>query len=327
MKLVRFFTSLVISLFFLTHIRFVYAVENSSVHERLYQAVLNDSPGEIRAAVQSGANVNYSKANKSLLFWAIVLNKAEAAKVLVEIGSVIDESCIEQALKMHIPSICRTVPSGCTTTESTNCTTSCNSSIPNDISFAVLLAKKAGMDIDKTYNGATLLGYALGCGEYESLIQLIRMGASPEKIYCGAYACCVDFEIIIRVYKELLNQNYLVNKLLICDPWSAWLSYSDNSDKIIEFLINNGADPNYIEAYDKEIMTPLGKALLYGNVSVVRALLSRGADVNQKITSSNTGYKPTMPLYYVMHCNSLVGCSHRKPQVIELLLSHGASFD
>jgi ankyrin repeat protein len=59
-----------------------------SLQEMLFDAILNDSPSEIRHAMRLGASINYPKDGKTPLFWAISFHRTNAAKYLLDHGAI-----------------------------------------------------------------------------------------------------------------------------------------------------------------------------------------------------------------------------------------------
>jgi hypothetical protein len=59
-----------------------------SLQDTLFEAILNDSPEEIKAAIQAGANVNIEKEGKRPLMWAVAFHRTKAAQCLLEHGAI-----------------------------------------------------------------------------------------------------------------------------------------------------------------------------------------------------------------------------------------------
>ena len=87
----------------------------------------------------------------------------------------------------------------------------------------------------------------------------------------------------------------------------------EGSFKIAKFLLEHGADVNYrTDTTD----TPLGYAVMYGNLDLVKLLINHGADVNKK------GLYGRTPLHYAV----LEGeWSQEYKEIIKILLKHGAN--
>jgi hypothetical protein len=67
----------------------VQMVRIKSLQDMLYSAILNGSIEGIQFAVQSGADVNRAIDGKSPLLWAILLEKSNVAKCLVQYGAAL----------------------------------------------------------------------------------------------------------------------------------------------------------------------------------------------------------------------------------------------
>jgi hypothetical protein len=59
-----------------------------SLQDMLFEAILNDSPAQIKHAIQAGANVNAEKEGKRPLLWAITFHRTNAVRCLLENGAI-----------------------------------------------------------------------------------------------------------------------------------------------------------------------------------------------------------------------------------------------
>ena len=59
-----------------------------SLQDMLFEGILNDSPSEIRRAIQAGANVNLEKEGKRPLLWAVTFHRMNAVRCLLEQGAI-----------------------------------------------------------------------------------------------------------------------------------------------------------------------------------------------------------------------------------------------
>lgn len=94
--------------------------------------------------------------------------------------------------------------------------------------------------------------------------------------------------------------------------WNMALSVAviANQPKIVNFLLENGANPN--DPQDEE--PPLLHAALHGLDEIAELLIRHGADIHA------TGYRGKRPAIQMA-----ASCGH--PSVVELLISHGANVD
>lgn len=72
------------------------------------------------------------------------------------------------------------------------------------------------------------------------------------------------------------------------------LSLMLNNEKIIEILLEHGADPNTVFGHNK--MSPLHYAVQFRHQSIVRQLVNHNADVNLRDLNGNTPYD--LAVYY-----------------------------
>ncbi|MFP4497477.1 MAG: ankyrin repeat domain-containing protein [Vulcanimicrobiota bacterium] len=111
--------------------------------------------------------------------------------------------------------------------------------------------------------------------------------------------------------RAVLNCSFEVNKMDIFQEKNPVKTKKKERDelcfKIIEFLIENGADINCV---DKKQTTPLFVASYFGSEKIVKLLLEKGADVNAKDIKGST------PLHKAMN-----SADHR---IVKLLINKGA---
>lgn len=58
-----------------------------TLQDRLFEAILNNSYSEVRQAIREGADVNQEKDGKSPLLWAVLFQRTNAAKCLINHGA------------------------------------------------------------------------------------------------------------------------------------------------------------------------------------------------------------------------------------------------
>lgn len=257
----------------------------------LYRAILNDSPEEIRQAIQAGANVReVIKDNKFPLIWAVLLGRHKAIEALLE----------NDVKKLDVP---YPYHADCARFNYLE-----QALLLGDIKSALILVKMGADFSEVNVCGMDVLQYTIG--------KIDPMGIE---------------EIILEFIQELINRGYNINSnaysdAVITQRASAWVSAINSpfcSIKGLELFMKNGANPNQIIYQNPYGLswTPLLLAIQKNDLNVVRFLLGAGADINQKAVPVQTHRSRTpadyqTPLGYARSLNN--------QEIINLLIKHGA---
>jgi len=283
-----------------------------SPENMLYRAILNDSPKEIRDAVQAGADVNHEINNKHPLCWAVVLTKSKAVEALLECGANKNTSCSGQML-VNQATIGRSTepwsPNGCPCVQ---------------------------------YGSLKLVQCAILLGDIKTALILIRHGADYK---CNVFLGCDLLEyvlqyidpvgiedMILELIQELFNNGYPVNSQFVRSQiinneitqrpsvWVAAIRSPFTSTKVLELFMKNGANPNQDIREGLDTRTPLLLAIQENNLRFVQYLLDAGADINKLVFQSDrTGQiQRQSPLLYAKSLNS------DNQEIINLLVRQGA---
>jgi len=117
----------------------------------------------------------------------------------------------------------------------------------------------------------------------------------------------------------LINSGAKVNITssgLYIEQWNPLIfAVNQNNEKMVEYLINRGADVNYDINYEEveDSTYPLKKAIKISNYNIVKCLINHGADVN-------FDHDNQYPLE-----NALQNCNDEK--IIKFLIDHGADVE
>ncbi len=163
--------------------------------------------------------------------------------------------------------------------------------------------------------------------EYKELTLQIAIQSKSEKIFnlCLKYAD--DKDIAIALDKEIINKNIKniqwlldhkvnVNVNLLGGHTCLKSAVNTNDEKIVELLLNHGADVNFLAEYDINSMyysfyenSALMLAAENGNENIVQLLLKHGANVNSENYSNDTA----------------LSFSTKSLNIVKMLLEHNAS--
>lgn len=253
--------------------------ENKSPMCVLLKTIMTDSTEDIKKALQ--LVINKGKNKKTPLLWAILLNKANAVKTLLDCGAEMDVTLLKYAVKMGDVKVALAIVQSGT----------------NLFTFTVDFLKLAILNTAKDV----------------SSISNMKKGFNP---------------LSLVLIQELITKGYDVNKV-----WGELFYHIPTTARIIDVLIANHANPNYVfikhtEGHDS-YTTPLIEAIhcstIWGKeeTSLIEKLLTIGADVNMKADAffegpSNLRGAHT-PLYFAIEFG--------KTKTIALLLEHGAEIE
>ena len=215
----------------------------------------------------------------------------------------------------------------------------------NDDVFAKMLAMK--VEINKCYNGRTLLSYAVQADNFDTVCLLVINGADVNK--CDKDGTSPLCEALERGFFDIADflmrsgAKYDVNKWGL----NPLMDFNEIPNDTIDLLASSGMDVNYLDAKSKfgtllnwtiarnasgsiDMLLTLGAdpnmagldgmpALHYAvvngaNADVVRKLIDAGAEVN-----AIDGYGNT-PLHYIVTRN----CDDDVIRVLNILLHNGA---
>ncbi len=304
------YRTIFIFLFFVNAASFTcHSNQQDLLQEKLYKAIMNDSSEEIKLVIKSGAKVDFVKDNKSPLILAILLKRSNSIDCLLECGAKVNIQLIEYAVKAR------------------------------DSKIAAIIANKCKADLNATYAGYTLIQLAMGCCDYKTVIWLIKNGANFNDEFISqstggwGYGYPQDGSILLELIQTLIIYGYPVNNLWNEPIWgNFWLSFNDQiiSEAIVQLLIKNGANPNYIFYLDRDkkiFSTPLMKAITYSNLGAVKVLLNSNVNVNQQACDYNyiRSFNLYTPLSYAIEKRSVIGDRNCVfDTIIKLLLEHKA---
>ena len=112
---------------------------------------------------------------------------------------------------------------------------------------------------------------------------LIIQGIDTSKLHLADFAAIGDLDKVRELHKSGINLNSS-STLNDIDYYTALESASWGGHiNIIEYLVENGADVNFVSGSDMESKygkTPLISAVVNGQVDIVKYLIDNGADVN-----------------------------------------------
>lgn len=206
----------------------------------LYRAILNDSPDEIKMAIQAGADINDEnqfKEGLSPLGWAVSLTKSKATQALLECGASTTKigRPVAELQKLASNPIAYALAKG-------------------DIKTALLLLKHSKA-VDTLKHGSHMFECALKIDPY---------GIEDE---------------IFEFLQELINRGYDINSssytTTSTSVKSAWISAICSrfySVKTLELLMKNGANPSQLIYNGGDIWTPLSIAIQHNKLDAVKYL-------------------------------------------------------
>ncbi len=299
----------------LTSLLITTALAAISPQEMLYKAILADSTEEIKQAVENGASVHQDINGKAPLFWAVVLNKTKAVEELLICNVIIEKELIQISIN--------------------------NGDNNNKLKITALLAVKAKsyIDIDTKYcvcgSKCTLLDYCLRTENLNEALLLIKNNADlnlGHPSYKATYNTFLakslnsfihhqrNIEFVYKLIQEAVSLGYNASLFLVSDFPAAFVDKN-----FFDFIIYNGADPNYIHTNHNESfsLTPLFKAISFGEKfgnKGLEYLLKIGVGVNQKANPYPCLEDPRgglhSPLSFAIACG--------ESGIAEKLIEHGA---
>lgn len=170
----------------------------------------------------------------------------------------------------------------------------------------VIFLCNLGADINiRTSKNSTALHFAVSCPVYEITEFLINNGAEidAENVYGYTPLQCALYDNNLKMAKLLVEKGANVNRIYINTHYARqrlggtllhWASRNWNSDEVMKFLIENGAD---INATERDGRTPLCLLVKHnGTPEMITFFVKNGADLNNKGGGS--------PLYWAIysHC-------------------------
>ena len=301
---------------------------------QLNRAILNDSPEEIRDAVNAGANIHQPKIGKAPLLIAVLLKRANAVEALLKCGATVEtEHDLDETLARYAAKL-------------------------GDFKSACILLKKILSGKDPCYlphkrgRFIWLLQESIAQRDPKSTVYLLRQSSSffgkdewksaskKEWILKDAIAMddifkLLDYvhgkedlpvELILPIIQELIDHGYEVDTI-----WNdkgkhgniqhILYRYAD----IVELFIKNGANPNYKIALprhpnqEQQFTYPIFHALNAGNKTVTEVLIDSGAYLDQTTSAhkcSQCCHGEKTPL--------AMAVNHGLADIVELLVAHDA---
>lgn len=139
-------------------------------------------------------------------------------------------------------------------------------------------------DQARGYGSTGALGRAARHGSGTIVIQLLEAGADFN--LTNGYSSKSPIEEAakagqLEVISIFIDRGASIKSTNILQHAIPSLESSDDNIEMVNFLLDNGADPNGV-LDDKESLLPLQLAVREGKISVVRALIEHGADVDRQ---------------------------------------------
>ncbi len=256
--------------------------QDESTEWLLLTALLNENISEIKQLVQK--LITEGKNGNSPILWAALLEKPNAAKILLECGAKIDADIVEYAL------------------------------VTGNTQTAIVLVQ-GGVDISSIIDRCVALSIAHASTKNAALTlefiqELINRGYNVDNVWNGnaSYYRLFDGKIIDLFLQNGANPNKVKNSKA---PLLRAIQH--NALSAVRMLLHARADVNLEVDEVGTLQTPLFWAIRQGNLKIVTLLLDSGADINQKF-SLNQEEMP--PLAFAI--------STRKAAIVKLLLERGA---
>lgn len=193
----------------------------------------------------------------------------------------------------------------------------------NDIALVETLLNN-GANPNEVYLGQPLVIHAARLCKFKIATLFIKRGADfsgpmvkdpigrndLQNIVAFTMTNCGNQEEAFELLEEVFKRGYNLTASIYTE--SVW--YLAHSEKIIDLLMKYGANPNQIILDHEQIWTPILRAIDLSNINLLKVLLDKGADINQK--GKPWWHGEQTPLSYAM----LKGYY----KMVELLVSHGA---
>lgn len=287
-----------------------------SASDLLYQSIINGSVEYMHQAAQDGADINFIKNGKPLIFWAITFHQKEMVKALILKGARLNHSLVQHALDNRL------------------------------INAAIVIAIKCEINLNAAQYSILgheenygLLEIAARFNDFESVLLLLN-----NKVACSGYTKIPNGRTLMEsaliwgggtkatlaVIQELINRGYDINSY-----WAHFAAFRDVS--VLRLFINNGADPNFVFednqlSRDDSKWTPVLKAIAVGapfipnsNSEILKILMEAGADINQSAHINRVIDHGTIrPGTYtpLALANAL-----NRTDMVKILTEHGAYFE
>ncbi len=297
---------------------------------QLNRAILNDSPEEIRDAVNAGANIHQPKIGKAPLLIAVLLKRTNAVETLLNYGatcgslSEFDSTLEEYAIKLgDFKSAFLLLNKACDMKNDRHLRHAQGryarflreSFVQRKPEAALYLLKQCPRFFGKNewiINKSSgkrewILKDAISMGSIFLLLN--QMSDKQEKI---------EMKIFLEIVQEVIDHGY--------DADSIWNDKDERGTiqyllyrypEIVELFIQNGANTNYkIELGNpgnavRQFTYPIFQALNAGNKEVIEVLLDNGAYLDQ-----------TTNMYRGTPLAVAINCGHA--DIVELLIAHDA---
>ncbi|KAL2740342.1 hypothetical protein V1478_000483 [Vespula squamosa] len=291
-------------------------------------AIKKESTEIIEELIQKGANVNITVKDKdhniSLVEYAMEESNTNIVTLLVEKGAIVtfDNNNEEKVLHYVIKNgmfelLTQLINKGININLKTN-----EDQTPLFIAVKegqlqiVIFLCNMGADINtRSSKNSTALHFAVSCPIYEITEFLVNNGAEidVENVYGYTPLQCALYDNNLKIAKLLVEKGANVNRIYKNTHYARqrlggtllhWASRNWNSDEIMKFLIENGAD---INATERDGRTPLCLLVKHnGTPEMIMFFVKNGADLNNRSGGS--------PLYWAIY----VRCIRLQTLLIEL---------
>lgn len=239
-----------------------------SPHDMLYEGIINDSAESIKKALYDGAinpNIYKMKGDRLPIVLAVLLNKTNAIKALLECGADANTAYLGKRILHHAMTL-------------------------DNTDSACLLVKKGAdfsgtIELNKNIMDKAINGNQCKLIPLELIQELINKGWD-----------------IHNNTEDYQNSRGIGNRLT--NIWWNIIAHEGSKTELLTLFLKNGLDPNqtiYNNIMKKgSSWTPLLLAIEKGNFIAVKMLVEAGADINKKASPRYFKVEEHSPLSYAV---------------------------